>query len=153
MRKIIKATLYAALYILILVVLPNLGLQYVSQMIPSEMLPMIETLPLQGIVMSMTLIGVVLAALSFTSNMMEEWSPIKLVSSIASTVVMFYFSLVLFGLGDPSRMGLTQMSVYGATIGLDFRFFITLELLVLGISVITDVAKFYFVRKEHVASV
>jgi len=79
----------------------------------------------------------------------EDWSPIKLVSSIASAVVGFYLFLLFIGLGDPSRMGLTQLSIEVATIVLDFRFFIILELLLLGISTMRASVKFYFARKEH----
>jgi len=153
MRKIIKAVLSAALYITILVVVPNVGLQFLSQNIPAEMLPYIEKMiPLHGIVMSISVIGVVLAILSFSSNMVDDWSPIKLLSSIASAFVSFYLFLLLLGLGDPSRMGITQLSVEIATIMWDFRFFIILELLLLGISIFSAVIKFYFARKEHLVS-
>jgi|GEM_PF-3341450 len=152
MRKIIKAVLSAALYITILVVVPNVGLQFLSQSIPAEMLPYIEEMiPFHGIVMSISVIGVVLAILSFSSNMVEDWSPIKLLSSIASAFVSFYLFLLLLGLGDPSRMGITQLSVEIATIIWDFRFFIILELLLLGISIFSAIIKFYFARKEHLA--
>jgi len=153
MRKIIKAVLSAVLYIIILVVIPNVGLQFLSQSIPAEMLPYIEEMiPLHGIVMSISVIGVVLAILSFSSNMVEDWSPIKLLSSIASAFVSFYLLLLWFGLGDPSRMGVTQLSVEMATIILDFRFFIILELLLLGISILSALIKFYFARKKHLVS-
>jgi len=154
MRKIIKAVLSAVLPIIILVVIPNVGLQFLFQSIPAEMLPFIEEMiPLHGIVMAMSVIGVIHAILSFSSNMVEDWSPIKLLSSIASAFVSFYMFLLLLGLGDPSRMGIIQLSVEMATmiatIISDFRFFITLELLLLGISIFSAIIKFYFARKEH----
>jgi len=150
MRKIIKAVLSAVLPIIILVVIPNVGLQFLFQSIPAEMLPFIEEMiPLHGIVMAMSVIGVIHAILSFSSNMVEDWSPIKLLSSIASAFVSFYLFLLWLGLGDPSRMGIIQLSVEIATIILDFRFFIILELLLLGISIFSAIIKFYFARKEH----
>jgi hypothetical protein len=151
MRKIIKAVLSAALYILILVVIPNIGLQYLFQLVPAGSPPrmLIDKMNLQGIVMSISIVGVVLAILSFSANIVEDWSPIKLVSSIASAVVGFYLFLLFIGLGDPSRMGLTQLSIEVATIVWDFRFFIILELLLLGISTMRASVKFYFARKEH----
>lgn len=153
MRKIIKAVLFAAFYILMLVVIPNVGLQYVSQLMPEEILQYIgEIINLQGIVMPISIIGVILAILTFSSNMVEDWSLVKLLSSIASASVSFYLFLLLIGLGAPSRMGLTQLSVEIVTIFWDFRFFVILELLLLGISVFSAIIKFYFARKEHLAS-
>jgi len=152
MRKIIKAVLSAVLCITVLVVIPNVGLQYLFQSIPAEMLPFVEEMiPLHGIVMAMSVIGAVLAILSFSSNMVEDWSPIKLLSSIASAFVSFYLFLLLLGLGDPSRMGITQLSVEMATIIWDFRFFIILQLLLLGISILSAIIKFYLARKEYLA--
>ena len=148
LRKIIKAVLSAVLPIIILVVVPNV----VSQRIPAEMLPFIEEMiPLHGLIMSISVIGVVLAILSFSLNMVDDWSLIKLLSSIASAFISFYMWLLLLGLGAPSRMGVTQLSVEIATITLDFRFFIILELLLLGISIFSAIVKFYFARKEHLA--
>ena len=152
MRKIIKAVLSAVLCITVLVVIPNVGLQYLFQSIPAEMLPFVEEMiPLHGIVMAMSVIGVVLAILSFSSNMVEDWSPIKLLSSMASAFVSFYLFLLWLGLGDPSRMGITQLSVEIATIIWDFRFFIILQLLLLGISILSAIIKFYLARKEYLA--
>jgi len=155
MRKIIKAVLFAALHIMILVVVPNLGLQYVSQLVPEEFIPFMEELMncLRGIVASISIIGVILAVLAFSSNMVEDWSPIKLLSSMASSFVWFYLFLLLLGFGDPSRMGLTQLSIHAASIILDFRFLVTLELSLLGISTASDIIKFYFARKEHLAHI
>lgn len=153
MHKIIKAVLFAAFYILMLVVIPNVGLQYVFQLMPEEILPFIEEMiDLRGIVMPISIIGVILAILTFSSNMVEDWSLVKLLSSIASASVSFYLFLLLIGLGAPSRMGLTQLSVEIVTIFWDFRFFVILELLLLGISVFSAIIKFYFARKEHLAS-
>ena len=134
-----------------LVVIPNIGLQYLFQLVPAGSPPrmLIDKINLQGFVVSISIVGVVLAILSFSANMVEDWSPIKLVSSIASAVVGFYLFLLLIGLGDPSRLGLTQLSIEIVTIVWDFRFFIILELLLLGISIMRASAKFYFARKEH----
>ena len=154
MRKIIKAVFFAALYILTLVVIPNIGLGYAFQLMP-EGTPMRmfieETIDLRGIVTSISIIGVILAILTFSSNVVEDWSPIKLFSSIASSFVGFYMFLFLMGLGNPSSMGLNQLSVYVATVVWDFRFFVTLELLLLGIRVVSEIIKFYFARKERLA--
>ncbi|MDH5770832.1 MAG: hypothetical protein OEZ25_06065, partial [Candidatus Bathyarchaeota archaeon] len=60
--------------------------------------------------------------------------------------------LFLMGLGDPSRMGIIQLSVEIVTVVWDFRFFVILELLLLGISILSAIIRFYFARKEHLAS-
>lgn len=152
MRKIIKAVLSATFYILMLVVIPNIGLQYVSQLVPEEILQyMGEVINLQGIVMVTAVIGVARAVLAFSLNMMDDWSPIRLVLSITSDAVSFYLFLLLIGLGNPSRMGLTQLSIEIVTVIWDLRFFIILELLLLGISIATAIIKFYFARKEYLA--
>lgn len=152
MRKIIKAVLSATFYILMLVVIPNIGLQYVSQLVPEEILQyMGEIINLQGIVMATSVIGVARAVLAFCSNMMDDWSPIKLLLSIASDAVSFYLFLLLIGLGNPLHMGLTQLSIEIVTIVWDFRFFISLELLLLGINILIAIIRFYFARKEYLA--
>ena len=152
-HKIIKAVLFAAFYILMLVIIPNVGLKYVFQLVPEEILQYIEEIiNLQGIVMSISIIGMILAILTFSSNMVEDWSLVKPFSSIASAFVWFYLFLFLMGLGDPSRMGIIQLSVEIVTVVWDFRFFVILELLLLGISILSAIIRFYFARKEHLAS-
>ena len=152
MRKIIKAVFFATLHILMLIVIPNIGLQYMSRLIPEKIFEYIaEIINLQGIVMSISIIGVILAILTFSSNMVEDWSLVKPLSSIASASVGFYLFLLLIGLGDPSRVGITQLSVEMVTVVWDFRFFVILELLLFGIRIFSAVIKFYFARKEHLA--
>ena len=155
MRRVVRALLFAALYIIFLVIIPNLGLQYVSRLVPEGFLSFIDEPMnrLRGIVTLMAAVGVILAALAFSSNMLEDWSPMKLISSIASSFIWFFLYLLLLGFGDLSHMGLTQISIHILSMTLDFRFFVALELLLLVISIANKTTKFYFARKEHLAHV
>ncbi|MCK4243454.1 hypothetical protein KAX03_01090 [Candidatus Bathyarchaeota archaeon] len=152
MRKIIKATLHALVYVLILVVIPNISFTYISQSFPKEIFPLLEgVVNLQNFITLTSIAGLFLAILVFSSNMVDDWSPIKLLTSIASAFTGFYIFLILTGLGDPSRMGLTQLSIEMLNIILDFRFFVSLELILLVINVTNSIVKYYFARKEYLA--
>ena len=145
-RSVVKAVFFASLNVLLYIVIPKIVLGYM----PEEALPYVEgVIDLEGIVAALTMIGVIKAILVFPQNLTEDGSPLKLFSSVTSSLVGFYLSLFMIGLGDPSTMGTTTIAYGPLTITLDLTFFISLYALLLVISIVKAITKFYYARRER----
>lgn len=145
-RSVVKAVFFASLNVLLYIVIPKIVLGYMSE----EVLPYVEgVIDLEGIVAALTIIGVIKAILVFPKNLTEDCSPLKLFSSVASSLVGFYLYLSLTGLGTPSNMGVTTISYGPLTMTLDFYFFVLLYVLLLVINIAKATTKFYYARRSR----
>lgn len=144
-QSVVKAIFFAALNIFLFVVIPKIVLGYV----PEEFLSYLkEVIDLEGIVVALTIIGVIRAILVFPQNLTEDGSLLKLLSSVTSSLFGFYTSLFTIGFGDTSTMGITTIEYNPLTVILDLKFFIVLFVILSCINIVRAIAKFYYARKE-----
>lgn len=135
MHRVVKGVIVAILYILFFVVVPHV----LTRMIPPELLTVLATtgLNVDGIVMSFSLIGVALAALSIAKSVTQPRSVTNLGSIILSNLVWFYLVLFITGLGKPWSLGMAQQTTTSGpatiSITLDFRFFVALSSVIVAL--------------------
>lgn len=159
LRRVAKAVLFAALHVLAFVVAPNVALSLVPRKI-LEMIPMMGV-DVRGFLMTFAWIGLTLAALSFVRNMTDSWAYPNVLAVVASALVWLYLELLLFGLGDPSSLGVTSRSIRAGppegpltiTLSLDFGFIITVIALATCLTIMGDLLRFYYSRRERLAAV
>jgi len=156
------AVVFPALIIIFLVAAPNILLRYV----PPQILVLAKEavgIDIAGMVLTVTVTGVVLAILSLVKNLAEDWSPVKLLSSVASSVTWLYLFLFLIGVGNPLSLGLvkkdlspasilgSQVSGVTATATIDLRFFAALFILIALLSIMGAYLRFSSSRKARQA--
>jgi hypothetical protein len=150
MRLKTGAVISAAITLLIFTVLPL----YAPSQIPPEFTELLAEagISLTGFLNQIAMIGVVIAALTLAKGFVEVSSPVYLLASIGSSVVMLAFTVITLSLGDLGNLGVTTvaMDIEGAvnTAVVDLRFFLQLATLSVGLQIIHSILEFMEARKE-----
>lgn len=157
MKRGIKAAIWSSLYIVFMVVLPRIALGFIPKEIMAEMSRGFG-LDLGGPVSTITLVGIILAALSIAKNMAEEQSPVKPIVSSTGTLIILYTTLYFLGFGDPSTFGLTKKIIdFGegnmGSLLLDVRFIVSLASVTATLKITHTFMKFYYSRKDRQAQI
>ena len=151
MRIKTGAVISAAITLLIFTVLPL----YAPSQIPPEFTELLAEagISLTGFLNQIAMIGVVIAALTLAKGFVEASSPVYLLASIGSSVVMLAVTVITLSLGDLSNLGVTTvtMDIEGAvsTAVVDLRFFVQLAALSVGLQIIHAFLEFMEARKEE----
>ncbi|MCW3978137.1 MAG: hypothetical protein NWF12_00190, partial [Candidatus Bathyarchaeota archaeon] len=136
--------------LLIFTVLPL----YAPSQIPPEFTELLAEagISLTGFLNQIAMIGVVIAALTLAKGFVEVSSPVYLLASIGSSVVMLAFTVITLSFGDLGNLGVTTvaMDIEGAvnTAVVDLRFFLQLATLSVGLQIIHSFLEFTEARKE-----
>jgi len=140
----------AAITLLIFTVLPL----YAQGQIPPEVTELLAEagISMTGFLNQIAMIGVVIAALTLAKAFVEASSPVYLLASIGSSVVMLAFTVITLSLGDLGNLGVTTvtMDIEEAvnTAVVDLRFFLQLAALSVGLQIIHSILEFMEARKE-----
>lgn len=144
------AIISAIITLVVFVVLPL----YAPSVIPPELeSPLSQAgINLKAFLNQIAMIGVVIAALALVKGFVEASSPIYLLASIGSSVVMLAFTAITLSLGDMGNLGVTTvtMDIEGAvnTAVVDLRFFVQLAALSVGLQIIHSFLEFMEARRE-----
>ena len=150
MSRKIGAIVSAAITLLVFTILPL----YAPSFIPSEVKDFVSSagIDLDDFFNQMAILGLVTALITLARGFFEKSSPIYLTASIASSSMMFIFTLLTLGLGDIRSLGINKITIEVEgivnTIVMDMRFFIQLAAVSVGLSVIHSFMEFIDARKE-----
>lgn len=132
------AIISAAITLLLFVGVPYMLPQYLPENIMQGLVD--SGFDLTGFLNQIMLIGAITAALTLVKGFVEQSSVIWLLVSIAQNVSTIAFTVVLFGAGNISSLGITEINIEteGLTsmIVMDLRIFIYFTLLTVALKVI-----------------
>jgi len=149
MHRRTRGILAAAFFIIFFVALPRVALS----MLPAEFSMMLGMtgFDLEGLVLSLTFPGVLLAALALAGGFASARSPVSLAVSIVSQLVWFYLLLFVITLGRPMSFGQAEITGGGGpaaiTFILDMRFFVAISAVILGLKMAKTSLDFLSTRR------
>jgi hypothetical protein len=133
--RYVKAVLWAIPPILSLVIVPRLVLGLIPQTAQNT-LSQYTNISLASFITGLNTIGIVLAVLSAVQSWAYKWSIVKPVSSSLHMIASFVLMLYIIGLGNPSTLGVTRLSISnlggGAKLGLTVNLTLTLLTVMVG---------------------
>jgi hypothetical protein len=150
MNRKIGAIVSATITLLIFTVLPL----YAPSLLPPELGEILKQagLNLYAFLNQVALIGVVVAFLTLVKGFVPKTSPVSLLASIASSIMMLGLTLLTLSLGDLGNLGLTTISleVEGGlnTAVLDLRLFIQLAVLTVTLKFVHSILEFMDARAQ-----
>jgi hypothetical protein len=134
MNRYIKAVFFAIPPILFLVVIPRLLLGLIPQTFQNT-LAQYTNIDVASFVTGLNIIGIALAVLSAIQSWAYKWSIIKPVSSSLHVIVSFVLMLYFIGLGNPSTLGVTNLSYLSSGAGAKLNITLSLTLTLLTVMV------------------
>lgn len=137
MNRYVKAVFWAIPPILFLVVVPRLALGMITQSSQASV-TQYTGIDLASFVTGLNIIGIGLAVFSAIQAWAHKWSIIKPASSSLHMVTSFVLMLYIIGLGNPSTLGVTNLSYL--SIGTGAKLDITLSLTLTFLTVMVGAA-------------
>src|SRR2546422_5322643 len=134
MNRYVKAVFWAIPPILFLVVIPRLALDRIPQTLQTS-LTQYTSIDAASFVPGLSIIGIALAVLSAIQSWAHKWSIIKPASSSLHMIVSFVLMLYIIGLGNPSTLGVTNLSYAGAKLGITLDLTLTFLTVMVGAAV------------------
>ena len=138
MNRYVKAVFWAIPPILFLVVIPRLALDRIPQTLQTS-LTQYTSIDAASFVSGLNIIGIALAGLSAIQSWAHKWSIIKPASSSLHMIVSFVLMLYIIGLGNPSTLGVTNLSHLssgaGAKLGITLSLTLTFLTVMVGAAV------------------
>src|SRR2546428_12624749 len=137
MNRYVKAMIEAIPPILFLVVIPRLALDRIPQTLQTS-LTQYTSIDAASFVTGLSMIGIALAVLSAIQSWAHKWSIIKPASSSLHMIVSFVLMLYIIGLGNPSTLGVTNLSYFSsgsAKLGITLSLTLTFLTVMVGAAV------------------
>jgi len=140
----------AFLTLLMFVALPLAALRYLSPQILSQLEE--SGLSIQGVVNQIMILGIIIAAITVAKAVIVQTSVTYLLLDIISIVIGLAFALLIFGAGNISSFGCSNLRLgkgeQTIDLTLDLRVFIYITLVTVALRILQSILKFREARIE-----
>ncbi len=134
MNRYVRAVFSAIPPILFLVVIPRLALDRIPQTVQTT-LSQYTSIDVASFITGLNIIGITLAVLSAIQSWAHKWSIVKPASSSLHMIASFVLMLYIIGLGNPSTLGVTNLSYVSSGVGAKLGITLSLTLTFLTVMV------------------